>query len=379
MLLSKKINLIFCSVDGPPHKSLFCQYLESDPPPKKRKLKLNLAPHHTRRAKVRLPQEVPAKKANRGGEEKEKELEIPSKFYFGDDYDQDSHLDEYTRRKRRRWRKEREERKGEHEHDLGSEALNFIDYAKRDLTFVQEFFVENKKWTRCKIKSLDFSSYQPFVRLLMYQKKGKWLFWGCEGAILKLVAPAFTVANPKTVIWCGQGSPFVDRVPNVADKDHNDAVDRQPVRLNNPQAVPAQVPPYTYDRLQDIVDWARDPDKGNKGAIWRAHMGCMDPARSPVVGYKDVWWGSCATEYFVLNPFKNETDIRCAYMAEWERMGGNIPAPNQLNGGNNVFPHNAEDLTKADSYSSNSRFQSIKAPWLKIDLHETALPPGERF
>ena len=210
----------------------------------------------------------------------------------------------------------------------------------------------------------------------MYQKKGKWLFWGCEGAILKLIGPGYSSSSPQTSIWCGQGSPFVDKMPTALGITAGANYVRRPIRLNDPKAAPAQVAPDTFDRLKDIQEYNRDPNKGNKGPNWTAYGPGLNPGRSVTNGFKDVLIGQNAREHYVMNHFKNECDIRTAYVAEWSRMGGNVPAPinNQAGQANLYFPHAASDLAKTTSYSSDSKFQSIKAPWVKIDLKPRFLP-----
>ena len=341
-----------------------CQYLELDPPVK---TKRPTPPSKS------IPPTAKTRSKRKGGEIDKVIEDLPVDLDTDDHLD--DHLDEYTRRRRRRHRREKRER-GEGRQDLGSEALNFIDYEKRDLTFIQEGWIENGRWNELIIKSLNFSSYQPFVSLLMYQKKGKWLFWGCEGAILKLIGPGYSSSSPQTSIWCGQGSPFVDKMPTALGITAGANYVRRPIRLNDPKAAPAQVAPDTFDRLKDIQEYNRDPNKGNKGPNWTAYGPGLNPGRSVTNGFKDVLIGQNAREHYVMNHFKNECDIRTAYVAEWSRMGGNVPAPinNQAGQANLYFPHAASDLAKTTSYSSDSKFQSIKAPWVKIDLKPRFLP-----
>ena len=165
-------------------------------------------------------------------------------------------LDGYEKKEKR---KEKEK-----EHDLGSEALNFINYERHNLTFYQEEEIKFHAWNNIKVKSLDFSTFEPFIDMLMYQKKSEWLMWVCESVIIKCNDIVQSEAAPETHIWCGQGSPFVDFVPGVQTAGLDANKKRALVTLDDPKAkAPYDVAPYTLDRLRDFIDWKQDPDKGN--------------------------------------------------------------------------------------------------------------------
>ena len=196
--------------------------------------------------------------------------------------------------------------------------------------------------------------------------------WVCESVIIKCNDIIQSEASPETHIWCGQGSPFVDFVPGV----HTAALDankkRSTVTLNDPKAkAPYDAAPYTRDRLRDFIDWKRNPDKGNL-PDYDAHIGGIWPTNDHLLGHKDILWGAFAGENLPMNFFKNETDIRTAYCNVWTRNTGNFTGPNSSAAAD--YPSSNQDMVKMNSLPAKSSFQSIRAPWIKINPEPRFLP-----
>ena len=254
----------------------------------------------------------------------------------------------------RKRKKEEHHREGKSKQDFGNEALNFIDYEKHNMTFVQEDVIPLDGWNKIDIHTLKFDNYQPFIAMLLQQKKNEYLIWMLKKIQIYNQTP-FTKQSNYTSIWLGSGSPYVDYLPNVQDKETTASFQRIITVLNKPTSVGAA----KFDRLAEYT-----AERKKTVQLWYPPCKAMDSDKRST----DIFWGANSGECFVLNEFKNMVDPRTSFFATWERNTGGFIMPNQ------AFPADRAALEKACGYPAQSSFQSTRSPWLSCQTNARYYP-----
>lgn len=239
-------------------------------------------------------------------------------------------------------------RKKEEKTSKGNEILDWIDYKKHNLPFVQKNEITPGIWEHIKVDSIKWKDYQAFLQILFQMDKNKWLVWFLHKINIYITDRPNNKMQNYTSVWVGQGSPYVDRYPVTAAWNGTTDQERKLVQLG-PDATD------DIDKNDRLGDWLAAKRKDS--AQYQANSFGMNPDRP-----KDVAWGCCSEECFVQNYFKNICDPRTAYFGTWQKGTGGSLAPMV------DFPTDRASLKEKISLPGFQNLATTKTGWLDITM-----------